>query len=160
MAISFRPLRGDSVRRYAVAASQTIAVGDPVVMNASGLVEVGAAASATLLGVAAQAITTTGTVTVADQIGVYDDPSAYFRAEGDASTLTSQALVGDAVDLVGSTGAFFVDIGASTTDVFVVRAIGKFYDPLLEGTAAIAGKWSTGTEIIVQINKHTLAQGR
>lgn len=158
MAISFRPLRCDSVQRYRVAASQTIAVGDPVVMNASGLVEVGAAASTQLLGVAAEAITTGGSVTATDTIGVFDDPKALFIAKGDAATTGQQALIGDEVDLVGSTGAFFVDIGASATDVFVVRAIGAFYDPLLDGTAGY--KWQAGTEIVVQINKHTLANGR
>jgi hypothetical protein len=158
MAISFRPLRCDSVQRYRVAASQTIAVGDPVVMNASGLVEVGAAASTQLLGVAAEAITTGGSVGVTDTIGVFDDPAALFIAKGDAATTGSQALIGDEVDLVGSTGAFFVDIGASATDVFVVRAIGAFYDPLLDGTTDY--KWTDGLEIVVQINKHTLANGR
>jgi hypothetical protein len=158
MAISFRPLRCDSVQRYRVAASQTIAVGDPVVMNASGLVEVGAAASAQLLGVAAEAIVTGGTVSATNTIGVYDDPKALFIALGDASTTGSQALIGDEVDLVGSTGAFLVDIGASATDVFVVRAIGTFYDPLLTGTTGF--KWTTGTEILVQINKHMLANSR
>jgi hypothetical protein len=158
MAISFRPLRCDSVQRYRVAASQTIAVGDPVVMNSSGLVTVGAAASAQLLGVAAEAITTGGSVDAEDTIGVFDDPNALFIARGDAATTGQQALIGDEVDLVGSTGAFFVDIGASATDVFVVRAIGAFYDPLLTGSSGF--NWTTGKEIVVQINKHTLANGR
>jgi hypothetical protein len=111
-----------------------------------------------LLGIAAQAIVTGSSVSATDTIGVYDDPKALFIALGDASTTGSQALIGDEVDLVGSTGAFFVDIGASATDVFVVRAIGTFYDPLLTGTSGF--KWTSGTEILVQINKHMLANSR
>ena len=155
MAISFRPLRANSVERYRVAASQTIAVGDPVVMNASGLVEVGAATSTKLLGVAAEAITTTGSVDAEDTIGVFNDPSAHFIVKAASSTTGQQAKVGDLIDVSGSTGAFLANFSAQATGVLEVLAIGSFYDPLQDGTSGF--KWTDGKDLVVKIAKHSLA---
>lgn len=155
MAISFRPLRANSVERYRVAASQTIAVGDPVVMNASGLVQVASATSVKLLGVAAEAIVTTGSVDAEDTIGVFNDPSAHFIVKAGSVTTAQQAKVGDLIDISGSTGAFLANFAAQATGVLEVLAIGSFYDPLQDG--ATGSKWTDGKDLVVKIAKHALA---
>lgn len=151
MAFSFKPVQNDRVERYPTAASQTIAKGDPVVINANGLIEVATAASAALLGVAATPVTASS---AGDEILVYNDPKAVFVAKCDNAAENLQATVGDEVDLIGSTGAFFVNLGASTTDVFVVRQIGSYFDPLLDGTF---DTFDDGTTCVVEINIHQLS---
>lgn len=155
MAISFRPLRANCVERYRVAASQTIAVGDPVVMNASGLVVVASATSTKLLGVAAEAITTTGSVDATTVIGVFNDPDAHFIVKAASSTTAQQAKVGDLIDISGSTGVFLANFAAQATGVLEVLAIGAFYDPLQDGTTGYA--WTDGKDLVVKIAKHELA---
>lgn len=152
MAISFKPISNTRITRYVVKASETIAVGDPVEVDSNGLLICATASSATLVGVAAEAVASAATGAV---IGVYDDPKALFRAKCDNVAENLQATVGDEVDLIGSTGAFFVNLGASSTDVFKVAAIGPHYDPQLAVASSTFFSFKDGTELLVEINKHT-----
>ena len=78
------------VGEYPVNASQTIAVGDVVVL-ATGKVSVAAAAAAagTVLGVARTAITTGGTVDADDTILVETNPEMIYSMPYEGSTKTS-----------------------------------------------------------------------
>jgi len=156
MAISFKPITKTRMTRYVVKASETIAVGDPVEIDANGLLICATASSATLAGVAAEAVSSAASGAV---ISVYDDPKALFLARCDAVGENLQATVGDEVDLIGSTGAFYVNLGASSTNVFVVRAIGPHYDPLLAASSATKFSFEDGTKLIVEINLHTFHAG-
>lgn len=156
MAISFKPITKTRMTRMVVKASETIAVGDPVEVDANGLLICATASSATLVGVAAEAVTSAATGAV---IAVYDDPKAIFLCKCDNVAENLQATVGDEVDLIGSTGAFYVNLGASSTDVFVVRAIGPHYDPQLAASSGTFFSFRDGTELLVEINKHTFQAG-
>lgn len=151
MAQSFVPVAATNhmrVNPYKVNTGATIAVGDPVELNASGMVICGTATSATLVGVAAEACTSAAAGTV---IGVYDDPKQVYKAKCDNVAELLQATIGDTVDLIGSTGAFYVNLGASDVDVLRVVNIGQNVDPLLTGTFP----FNAGTEIFVEIALHT-----
>lgn len=148
MAVSFMPVENDRVNEYLCAASQTIAKGDPVVVNASGLVEVADASSAAITGIAATAVTSSSS---GDAILVYDDPKTVLRGKCDNDSENVQAVVGDEVDLIGSTGAFYVNLGASATNLFVVRKVATAIDPLQDGTFST---FSDAALIDVEINMH------
>lgn len=129
----FRPVRTDSgqmaVVWYPVAASQTIAAGDAVIL-ASGLVQIGLATSGALLGVAASAIVTTGSVTRADKVAVYvGTPGTVFegQCEGDSAATS----VGATCDIIGATGAMEVDENASVEDVLCIVGLKSDEDPKL-----------------------------
>jgi len=109
----------------AVAASQTIAKGDAVIDNGSGLVAIAISTSGAILGVAAEAITTTGSVTrVDDRFLVYpamDD--AVF--EGQVSGSSTAALLFTDVDIEGATGVMEINENATTEQVARITALGS-----------------------------------
>lgn len=150
MAQSFVPVSAGTLRvnRYPVATSETIAVGDPVELNSSGLVICGTATSAALCGVAAEACTSAAAGTV---IGVYDDPKQVYKGKCDTLNQNVQAEVGDTCDIVGSTGAFSLNLDASSINVVRVTKIGTFEDPLLDGTFATL---NSGKELFFEIALH------
>lgn len=151
MAISFKPINSRSLRvnLHTVKAGETIAVGDPVELDADGLIICATAISAKLAGVAAQAVTSAAT---GAKIGVYDDPKQVYLAKADNVAAVLQATKGDEVDLIGTTGAFFVNLGASLTDVFRVVAIGSERDPLLAASSATFYSQNDGSAVFVEIN--------
>jgi hypothetical protein len=74
MGQSFRPIGGDDqlrIHAYQVTAGQTIAVGDPVFLDA-GLLKVATTTTPALLGIAAEACTAAAAGT---KLGVYDSPN-------------------------------------------------------------------------------------
>lgn len=155
MAISFKPITKTRMTRYVVKASETIAVGDPVEIDADGLLICATATSAALAGVAAEAVSSAASGAV---IMVYDDPKAIFLAKCDNVAENLQAVVGgDDFDLVGTTGAFYVNLGATAVNVFRVRAIGPHYDPQLAASSATKFSFRDGTELLVEIKLHALA---
>lgn len=104
---------------FPVAASQTIAKGDAVILS-SGLVEIAVATSGQLLGVAMESVTTGASVTRADDrikvaVGC---PSNVFS--GQCSGDSTAALVGTACDIEGTTGIMEVNENATTEDVIQV----------------------------------------
>ena len=115
---------------YVVAASQTIALGDPVIMNSAGRVEVAVAgeiSTAIILGVSASYVENS---TVDDPIQVYDNPNQIFEAMVSTGALADPYTTRSALacfDLAGTTGAFYVNAAASAQDVF--RCVGNSSDP-------------------------------
>jgi len=112
---------GPLVKLFPVAINQIIAAGDMVILVA-GLVQIALAASTSLLGVARDPVTTTGTVVREDDVvAVYvADSDTVF--EGQASGSTTAALLGTTMDIEGTTGIQEVNEDASATNV--LRAVG------------------------------------
>ena len=111
-------------RKYPLASTQTIAIGDAVILNSAGRVEIAVAASSTeLLGVAASGCTTS---TEGDAIYVWDNPNMLFEAMAstgalaDSYTTRSRAAC---FDLAGTTGEMYVNAALSTEDLF--KCIGE-----------------------------------
>lgn len=139
----FWPLNPENARvtYYPVAASQTLAAGDPVILS-SGQVAVAVSNSSTeLLGVVAQpcASLTAGTL-----VAVWDDPGIIFkcRVSADASSLA----IGTARDLSGTTGAFIMNVAAGSQGVVL------FMGCLPSETNSTAGAYTRA-----KIIKHAMA---
>lgn len=132
MAVSFQPVASGNhslrIGRHRVKTGETIAVGDPVELDADGLIICATATSAKLAGVAAEACTSAAAGTY---IGVYDDPKQKYKAKADNYAQVARAKKGDDVDLIGSTGAFYLNLDASAVNVLRVVQIGTDVDPLL-----------------------------
>jgi hypothetical protein len=120
--------------------TQTLTKGDFVILS-SGQVAIALANSAELCGVIAQdcASLTAGTL-----VPVYADPETDFEVICDA--ISSGTTPGAAHDIVGSTGAMMLDVGASTYDVLTI----KKFNPEDSTAAAYA-------RCTVRITKHAYA---
>jgi len=94
---------------FEAAASQTIAEGDPVKLDGSGQVIIGTATDSSLLGFARTGVSGSS---AGDLIYVYSDPKTVFQCQ--CSGTFAITMVGSAVDLEGSTGAFEVNENATT----------------------------------------------
>lgn len=101
-------------RRYKIAASQTIAAGDPVILS-SGQIAIAVSNSSTeLCGIAAEPASGKS---ANDPIMIYDDPDMVFI--GRSSTAPSNGQCGTAYDLTGTTGAFQVNFSATSQAVML-----------------------------------------
>ena len=113
MAISFRPFGPSGgyphTESLVVATGATIAIGDPVIYNGSGLIAVGTATSPSFAGVAASSCSSAAAGT---EIDVYNDPDQEFLVA--CSGTPTQAMAGNFVDVEGTTGAFECNENAST----------------------------------------------
>ena len=133
-------------------AGGTIYPGDAVTMNASGQV-VAAAATETLLGVAAEKAVT------GEKVLVWDDPDQEFKVQADTGTSIAAADVGLNADIVATAGDTTYDrsrmeLDSSSKDVtgtLQLRIVGISTE---EGNAA-----GEHAKCIVTINKHQLAKG-
>ena len=120
----------DAVKHYPVAASQTIAKGDAVILVA-GLVQIAVLTSPQLFGVADSDITTSGSVTRDDTVAVTVAlPGIVF--EGQASGSTVASLIGTACDIEGATGIMEVNENATTEDVLQIVGFRSDEDPNYE----------------------------
>lgn len=99
---------------YPIATGQTLTAGDAVILS-SGQVAIALANSARLLGVVARDCASLAAGTL---VPVYDDPDTVFIGCADADSSSSTAP--SQIDLVGATGAMLLDVGASSTDVFIL----------------------------------------
>lgn len=152
MGISFKPVINDRVERYPLAASQTIAVGDPVFANANGLVEVAVAgADQALLGIAATSCTSS---TAQDPILVFNDPKAQFIGNCDNSAQNLQAEVGDTCDFAGTTGSFTLNLDAATNPVARVLGVVSWEDPLMDGSSF---PFQNAAKLRFEISNHQLS---
>jgi len=116
-----------AVIKFPVAASQTIAKGDAVIL-ASGLVQIAVATSPLLLGIADASITTSGSVDRDDTLSVVVAlPGMIF--EGQCSGDSTAALVGTACDIEGTTGIMEVNENATTEDVIQIVGLRSDEDP-------------------------------
>lgn len=128
------------IQRYYLAASQTIDVGDPVVLNSSGYVELATAATTSLLGICAEKVTAS---TLGQAVAVFDDPDLEFEILADNSAQALQTVVAETHDLIVTGGVFYANLDATTTNVLKVLAINTNFDPLLDG-ATIYGSSLAG----------------
>jgi len=112
----FRPARGGNakVTMMEVAATETFATGDALILS-TGQVAIATAASAAIIGVAAGPCASLAQATL---VPVWSDPGEVFigRCE-DASAL----LTGAVADIVGATGAMMIDVDTATNVVMIVR---------------------------------------
>lgn len=156
MAISFHPVKSEHQRivKRTVKTGETIAVGDPVGIDSNGLIVCGTAALTALAGVAAEACTSAAAGT---KIHMYDDPKQIYRVKCDNYAQAVQAEVGDTCDLVGSTGAFYANLDATSTNVLRVVQLGSEVDPLLAAAANDFFSYSTGNVVYVEIALHAFA---
>lgn len=141
--LGFRPLTPccASVRYFPIAASQTLAAGDPVILSSGQVAVAVAASSAELLGVVAEDCVSLAANT---QVPVYCDPNTIFVARGSAAP--SSCTIGTAYDLSGTTGAFEVNVAASSQALFTYLGVVPGDDNTVDGA-----------NMQVKIAKHALA---
>ena len=131
----------EQIGYYPVATTQTLAKGDPVILS-GGQVAVAVAASSTeLLGVIAQ---DSESATAGTLVAVYDDPSTEFFARTNADA--SSVAIGYHADLAGTTGAFTLNVSASSQDLFCIL-----------GTKVGDTNSTVGAHLRCKIMKHALA---
>jgi hypothetical protein len=151
----------DRITEYPVAASQTIAVGQPVAVDGDGRVIIATAASTALLGICAKDVTASA---ADDLCYVYDDPDVVFEIVADNSAEVLQTVVGETHDLIVTTDVFYANLGATTTNVIRVKAIKPFYQPLaddvaFEGSTLVGDLtpgWKTGGSVLCEFAAHVL----
>jgi len=128
-------------RKYQLAVTQTIKIGDVVALDSAGQVTIATATTAKglYLGVAASACA----VSVAgDPIYVWDDPNMIFEgmvaigALADCYTTRSAAAC---FDLAGTTGVMYVNQAGTTYDVF--KCIGECAKDPLSGANSAVGAY-------------------
>jgi hypothetical protein len=130
----------DRVRYLPIKASQTLTRGDAVIIS-SGQIAIAVAGSAELVGVIARDC---ASLTAATPVPVYHRDDHEFECMANADS--SSVVLGGEYDLIGATGAMLLNVGASSTDVFVAVR-GNPEDTLTDAYA----RW------IVKINKHALS---
>lgn len=139
----FFPAYPDDARigYYPVATTQTLAKGDPVILSSGQIAVAVSNSSAEVVGVMAEASVS---ATAGTLVAVYDDPSTEFfaRASADASSVA----IGSELDLTGTTGAFQVNVAASTQDIVV-----------LLGTKTGDDNSEAGAHLRVKLNKHAFS---
>lgn len=141
----FRPLNPccctECMRYFPIAASQTLAAGDPVILSSGQVAVAVANSSAELLGIVAEDCASLAANT---QVPVYCSPDTIFR--GRASAAPSSTTIGTAYDLSGTTGVFEVNVAATTQALFT-------YLGVLPGDDSA----QDGAYMQVKIAKHALA---
>lgn len=156
MAISFKPVNSKALRvnKHTVKAGETIAVGDPVELDANGLIVCATAGSTTLAGVAAEAVSSAAS---GAKIGVYDDPKQLYVGKADTVGEVLQATKGDSFDIIGSTGAFYLNLGLTDKAVIKVVAIGTERDKLQAASSSTTFSFNDGTQVYFEIaaGKHS-----
>ncbi len=161
--MDLKPCSNDTrIRRYLLAASQTIEPGDPVVRNSSGLVELADASTASFLGICAQKVTASA---AGDVVAVYDDPHLEFEILADTAGEAVQTVVGETHDIIVTGGVFYANLGAAVTNVIKVTAVNTNFDPLLDGAtitgSSLAGNftppWNSAAKIRCKFALHQLA---
>lgn len=119
---------GPFAREYPVAASQTIAAGDMVIL-VSGLVQIAVAGSASLLGVAVNPVTTTGSVTRADDVLLVHVGDSDTVFEGQVSGDSDASIMGETHDIEGATGIMEINEDATSTNVVRIVGLRSDNDP-------------------------------
>ena len=107
-------------RKYTVAASQTIAVGDLVELYTDGYVIIATATSAKILGAAATPVTSSS---AGDAIWVYDNPNQVYVAQIATGALIDKYTTSDtanAFDIVATTGGMYINHSATGYDIIQV----------------------------------------
>ncbi len=141
--IPAHPVPVGSCHTYTVKTAATIAVGDPVIIDAVTMDIAVSNSSTQLAGVAATAVSS---ASAGDEIAVYDDPDMvfYIRCSADASAVA----LGTLMDLSGTTGAFVANVAASTQDLLMNMGVKRGDDSS-----------TTGAQLKVKINASKHAFG-
>ena len=137
---------GAPTLRWKMAASQTIKKGDPVIL-ASGLVAIAVASSSTaILGFAAESVTSAASGSYYIDIWLATN-NAKFKAIASTNVAITNFFTASALcfDLAGTTGAWTVNLAASTQDLFQIVGIP---DGIEHGTL--------GTTCYIVVNKRYL----
>ena len=152
--LGFFPLNANAeIIELPIAASQTITEGDAVILD-TGLVAIALANSARILGIAAESAVSNGSRVRTDAFelgkakttikvyGVVNQDEIFVGcADGDGSSL----VCGTEIDIVGATGAMYLDASESAVDVFTLLHIVPG-----EAVATARAMWT------FRINKHAL----
>lgn len=133
-----------TTHKYETAASQTIAIGDFVTLDASKQVTIATATSDNLLGMAASPVTSSS---AGDAIQVYDDPDQQYMGQCSGTYAITQN--GAEVDIEGTTGIMEVNENAALKRVLVV--VGLYGDP--------KNAVGANADVYVRINEHKHALG-
>jgi len=107
-----------------VAASQTIVKGDPVVLGTAGTITIDDGAGVSLEGIAAEGCVTTAADELTEILLYAASNVNVFVGQCSGSSAT--ALLGDHVDIEGSTGIFEINEDAGSTKV--IKLIGLHKD--------------------------------
>lgn len=157
----FVPVQNDRLTRYALAASQTISIGDPVALS-SGRVILATATSDPVLGISGRDVTSSAED---DEILVYDDPDLVFDCVADTANQVVATEVGTTCDIIVDSGVFKANLDATSINVLKVVSIGAFEDPLRDDSvyygSTLAGNWTPGwqssNKVRCKFAKHSLA---
>ncbi len=151
----FLPIRrlggGDIVaNEYTVTASQTIYMGDPVILTNAGTVSIGAASQTTThLGISADWIKTAA---AGSKIHVYDDPNILFMVQTTNSITTTISNVFNTADIVTyaagntTTGISCMELNTPGTSSKPWLILGLYDTP--------DNAWGEFSKVIVKYNQH------
>lgn len=152
MGESFKPIKVDGGNgggaptiRVKMAASQTIAEGDPVSIS-SGVVSISAAGDSAIFGVAAEAATSEASGDY--YMTIYPARRDIIWAATASGTITIANMyttAANSYDLAGSTGAFTVNLSASSDDIFQIVDIPNGIEHGTFGTSVYVKVTSSGT---------------
>lgn len=154
----FRPYPDSiQVTLWPVAAAQTIAVGDMVLLDAAGRIAIAGTGANEVCGVAATPVTASS---AGDDIWVYDSPDQMFEAQyggttgGALADPYTTATAAQCFDLTGTTGIQEIDEDNSTDDLF--RVVKRGYDPATGDLTEL----DVNARMIIRINEseHQLAR--
>lgn len=128
----FRPAKAEDYKaptKWVVAGGEAIAVGDVVALNSAGRITLATATTAAVCGVAASPVA--ATAAAGDAILVWDNPMTVFEAMVSTGALAdpyTTATPANCFDLIGTTGAQYVNAASSTYDIF--KCVGVSKDPV------------------------------
>ena len=127
----FRPVMDEDYkapRKWPLAITQTIAIGDVVTLDSSGNVIIATATSAFVLGVAATPCTVSA---LNDPIYIWDSPTQRFEGMASTGALAdpyTTRSAGACWDLSATTSAMYMNTAASTYKIF--KTVGVSKDPV------------------------------
>ena len=125
------------IKTKTVATSQTIAEGDAVILNASGLVEIAVATSGQIYGVAH---TSCSSAAAGTQIQIIPAVRTYVF-EGQCSGTLTQAIIGTAVDIEGTTGIMEINENTTVEQVALVLELAPDVENTLGANSRVLFSW-------------------
>jgi len=151
----FRPV--DEIyqpRKWPVAGSEAIAVGDIVALDAAGRVALVTTATTEVMGVAATPVLVTAAA--GDDIFVYDNPLQHFEGQcsgsGALADPYTHVTLASCFDMEGTTGIMEIDEDDHATDL--IKVIGVGTDP---GTGEESAVGANQRKIFIfNVNHHQL----
>jgi hypothetical protein len=109
-----------------VATGQTIAIGDALILNASGLVQIALSTSGALYGVAVEAVSSAAAGATIKMVPFMQG----YIFTGQCSGTLTQAIIGTSVDIEGTTGIMEINENAVVEQVVRILALDGDIDNL------------------------------